>query len=575
VRQWWQIGGPHQRNLYSAIVKSHPRHFHSLSHRRVQIGDHGLQRFRPRIFGEAHEHALNAFEFPAHLPQQFLPRVIVRKLISQHVDRAGKSRHGIQNVVRQARGHFLKRRSRLCLLGGDWFVRHSPLPLLDVLNIMDIVLVRSRPGAVALKSAIEHMKRSSGLSASEISLLASIAPALDKHLAEISATLFEHASHEPDTKRLLPPDGVQLARLKQGVLGWLRTLFAGVYDDIYIDSRRQVGARAARAGFEEKHLIGIIAEARAMLCDALLAEFPDAEEFAPRAAVLNRALDSDLSTVCEAFSQQRLESLKRINEQLEQTTLSLAQASITKDEFLAHVSHELRTPLNSVLGFTRLILDGLCESREEEQQMLRDIFASSELVLRLVNDLLDLSRVNADQFALQIRPAALRQLLDSTLPLIVVQAQSKKIQVIDETLDCDLPLVLTDELRFRQVLLNVLSNALKFTDKGAITIRAFPHADENTFCLEIEDTGLGVPAAERSRVFKKFARSSDTAPQTEGVGLGLAIAKQMIERMGGRIGLESGRRGKGTVIWFTVPLAAMSKPQAHREARKHSVKASA
>jgi signal transduction histidine kinase len=419
------------------------------------------------------------------------------------------------------------------------------------------------------------MKRSSGLSASEISLLASIAPALDKHLAEISATLFEHASHEPDTKRLLPPDGVQLARLKQGVLGWLRTLFAGVYDDIYIDSRRQVGARAARAGFEEKHLIGIIAEARAMLCDALLAEFPDAEEFAPRAAVLNRALDSDLSTVCEAFSQQRLESLKRINEQLEQTTLSLAQASITKDEFLAHVSHELRTPLNSVLGFTRLILDGLCESREEEQQMLRDIFASSELVLRLVNDLLDLSRVNADQFALQIRPAALRQLLDSTLPLIVVQAQSKKIQVIDETLDCDLPLVLTDELRFRQVLLNVLSNALKFTDKGAITIRAFPHADENTFCLEIEDTGLGVPAAERSRVFKKFARSSDTAPQTEGVGLGLAIAKQMIERMGGRIGLESGRRGKGTVIWFTVPLAAMSKPQAHREARKHSVKASA
>ena len=319
----------------------------------------------------------------------------------------------------------------------------------------------------------------------------------------------------------------------------------------------------------------MMSEARAMLCDALLAEFPDAEEFAPRAAALNYALDFDLSVICEALSRQRLESLKLVNEQLEQTTLSLAHASATKDEFLAHVSHELRTPLNSILGFTRLILDGLCTSREEEQQMLRDIFSSSELLLRLVNDLLDLSRVNADQFALQIRPAALRQLLDSTLPLIVVQAQSKKIQVIDETLDCDLPLVLTDELRFRQVLLNVLSNAVKFTDKGAITIRAFPHADDNTFCLEIEDTGLGVPSGERTRVFKKFVRSGGIAPQTEGVGLGLAIAKQMIERMGGRIGLESGRRGKGTVIWFTVPLAAMSKPQAHREARKQSVKASA
>ena len=150
----------------------------------------------------------------------------------------------------------------------------------------------------------------------------------------------------------------------------------------------------------------------------------------------------------------------------------------------------------------------------------------------------------------------MRSLLDSTLPLIVVQAAAKNIPVLDETLEVELPVVRSDEVRFRQVLLNVLTNAVKFTDEGAISIRGFEMVDGKSFCLEIEDTGMGVPAAERERIFDRFVRgNSRVAARIEGAGLGLAIAKKMIEMMGGKIGMDSGKRGRGSLVWFTIPIA--------------------
>jgi len=182
-----------------------------------------------------------------------------------------------------------------------------------------------------------------------------------------------------------------------------------------------------------------------------------------------------------------------------------------------------------------------------------------------VNDLLDISAIEAGKLALEVEELDPRAVLDSTLPLVAVQAASKSLQLIDETLDQTLPAVRSDEIRFRQVLLNLLSNAVKFTARGCVRIRAFENQPEGQLRFEIEDTGIGVPVEKRNSVFEKFVRHDPKALRgVTGSGLGLAIAKRLVEMMSGRIGLETGADGKGSIAWFTLPLA---EPQQKQEAK--------
>ena len=140
---------------------------------------------------------------------------------------------------------------------------------------------------------------------------------------------------------------------------------------------------------------------------------------------------------------------------------------------------------------------------------------------------------------------------------MAVQAASKDVRLIDETLEQSLPLVHSDEIRFRQVLLNLLSNAVKFTSHGFVRVRAIENRPEGLLRIEIEDTGIGVPSDKRNEVFEKFVRHDPKALRgITGSGLGLAIAKRLVEMMNGKIGLESGPGGKGSIAWFTMPLAA-------------------
>jgi signal transduction histidine kinase len=256
--------------------------------------------------------------------------------------------------------------------------------------------------------------------------------------------------------------------------------------------------------------------------------------------------------------------LQTLNQELEQAGLQLAEANAIKDEFLAQVSHDLRTPLNSILSFTKLVLDGLCISPEEEKEVLRDVFSSGQLLLRLVNDLLDISSIEAGKLALQLEELDPRAVLDSTLPLVAVQAASRNLRLVDETLERQLPLVRGDEIRFRQVLLNLLSNAVKFTPSGGVTIRGSVNHAQGFLRIEIEDTGIGIPADKRDTVFEKFVRHDPAALRgISGSGLGLAIAKRLVEMMHGKIGLQGGSNGHGSIAWFTLPLAGRTqRPEA-------------
>ena len=405
------------------------------------------------------------------------------------------------------------------------------------------------------ESFIEEMKRYLHLLLEDALYLRELGPRMEKYLPEMAERFYAQIPHHPGASRVFTGGQTQVERLKSTLQVWGRGLFNGIYDEHYAEDRYQIGFRHVRISLDQKYVISAMGVVRAFLMEKLFDEFPAREKRLVYSQALGKILDLDLNLMCDSYFRATMAHLHTLNQELEQAGAQLAEASAFKDEFLAQVSHDLRTPLNSILSFTKIVLDGLCTDPEEEKEVLRDVLSSGQLLLRLVNDLLDISAIEAGKLTLDFEELDPRAVLDSTLPLVAVQAASKNLRLVDETLDQSLPAVRGDEIRFRQVLLNLLSNAVKFTVQGFVRVRAVEN--QGHLRIEIEDTGIGVPVEKRNAVFEKFVRHDPKAlPGTTGSGLGLAIAKRMVEMMNGDIGLETGPGGKGSLVWFTLPLAA-------------------
>jgi len=403
---------------------------------------------------------------------------------------------------------------------------------------------------------VEEMKRYLRFRERDAELLRKLAGPMSRHLPEMSERFYAQIPHHPGAARVFTGGDEQVQRLKKTLQAWGSGLFNGVYDQHYADERCQIGFRHVRIGLDQKYVISAMGVVRAFLLQRLFDEFPEREERLAYSQALSKILDLDLNLMCDSYFRATMSHLQALNQELEHASLQLAEANAIKDEFLAQVSHDLRTPLNSILSFTKLVLDGLCTTPEEEKEVLRDVFSSGQLLLRLVNDLLDISTIEAGKLSLNLEELDPRAIFDSTLPLVAVQAASKNLRLIDETLEQDLPVVRGDEIRLRQVLINLLSNAVKFTSDGSVRVRALISPSAGHLRFEIEDTGVGVPIDKRDLMFEKFVRHTPKSQRgIPGVGLGLAIAKRLVEMMGGQIGLENGTNGSGSLAWFTLPLA--------------------
>jgi len=414
-----------------------------------------------------------------------------------------------------------------------------------------------------MESFIDEMKRYLGFNADEIALLRQLGPRLEKYFPEMADRFYSQIPHHPNAFRVFTGGEGQIARLKHTLQEWAKGLFRGVYDEAYAAERFQIGCRHVRIGLEQKYVISAMGIVRAFLNESLLLEMPSGDERLRYASALSKILDLDLNLMCESYMHATIENLRKLNEQLERANQELAQASRTKDEFLSHISHELRTPLNSILGFTKMILDGLCKP-DEQHELLQDVFTSAQHLLGLVDDILDIRRIEEGRMTLRIENVNLRELLDSTLPLVAIQAAEKGVRLINETASAPLPTAWADEMRLRQVLLNLLNNAVKFTPDGSITVRIqmLPEAGDGSAVsprlvrLEIEDTGIGIPPEKREAAFEEFVQLNQLESRRfRGAGLGLAISRRLVELMGGRIGLEGGGQDRGTLAWLTVPLA--------------------
>jgi PAS domain S-box-containing protein len=261
--------------------------------------------------------------------------------------------------------------------------------------------------------------------------------------------------------------------------------------------------------------------------------------------------------------------LKIAHAQLEKLHRTAESASRAKSEFLANMSHEIRTPLNGVIGITRLLLDTALSA--DQRELVAIARSSGQSLLAVLNDVLDFSKIEANRMTLERTDLDLREIIDQSVDTIALQAAEKGLTLIVDV-DPSLPLRLCgDPTRLRQIILNLLTNAVKFTDRGEVCIgaRVLTVAPAGVgLRVEVVDTGVGLSAEQSAKLFTAFVQAdSSTTRRFGGSGLGLSICRRLIELMGGSIGVDS-RVGHGSCFWFELTLPVAEQPSSARPAQE-------
>jgi signal transduction histidine kinase len=253
---------------------------------------------------------------------------------------------------------------------------------------------------------------------------------------------------------------------------------------------------------------------------------------------------------------------KAVESKMEQARVQAEFANRAKSEFLANMSHELRTPLNAIIGFSEAISSELLGPVADRKQLeyIKDIHGSGLLLLSIINDVLDMSKIEAGKLELEIERISVKSIIAEGMRIVGEQARSRNLQLVAKLSEDDIP-VWGDKRAIKQVLLNLLSNAVKFShERGRINIRA-SLGEQDALLLEIEDAGIGMSAAEIERALQPFGQATSATTRTHGgTGLGLPIAKGLVEAHGGGLTIRS-EPGNGTLVRVVLPQLALNTPE--------------
>ncbi|MDY7009091.1 MAG: sensor histidine kinase [Cyanobacteriota bacterium] len=269
----------------------------------------------------------------------------------------------------------------------------------------------------------------------------------------------------------------------------------------------------------------------------------------------------ELSVLAQAFNQMT-EQLQKSFVELENNNSALQQADKFKDEFMKNISHELRTPLNSIICSIKLILDGFCDSQEEEIELLNQADRSAIYLLNLINELLDLVQIKQGRLPLDKKSVNLYDCLNEIINSQQSIIQQKNLQLYKSNISKSI-FVEADPKKLKQVFLNILDNAIKFTETGSITIDVQIKPSVNTYDIDqvpivvvtIKDTGIGVEPSEQHKLFQSFVMiDGSTTRAYSGCGLGLSISHSLMELMGGNITLKSAGKNQGTTVSISLPM---------------------
>ena len=407
---------------------------------------------------------------------------------------------------------------------------------------------------------LQEMKRYIGFTADDVAMLVSLAPMIEPHLPALADRFYEQIPRHSEAAAVFTGGEAQIARLKLTLERWAHGLFSGSYDEAYAQERFRIGYRHVQIALPQRYVIAAMHVVQRFLRELLDREIRDPDELRRAHGSLDRIIILDLGLICETYFEGSLRELRQLNERLTSANHALEEANRVKADFLATTSHELRTPLTSIIGFSRLLRDGYVKDAIEQRDLLADVHRSALHLLSLVDDILDISRIDAGRLEVTPETLDLTALVAEIAALTKVQADEKGLVLVTEV-PRDLPPVRADRARMRQILLNMIGNAIKFTEHGEVRVAATTDADGSQIRLDVTDTGIGIPPEQQPLLFEKFRQLDASHTRKHGgAGLGLAISKALIERMGGRIVVRSPGLGHGTTVTVTVPVATTALP---------------
>lgn len=367
-------------------------------------------------------------------------------------------------------------------------------------------------------------------------------------LDEITERFYQHLLAFAETRKVFK-DEAMIRHLVEAQKAYLMQMVQGPYDAVYFERRWRIGYIHNAIRVEPHWFIGAFQLYHRILYPIILERYKgDAQAMVEHILALDKIMNLDMQLgvqSCYIHYDVTMDKLRELNSKIE-------AASTAKSQFLANMSHEFRTPLNAIIGFAEVLQDKIPGPLNTEQlEYLGDIHDGGQLLLRLINDVLDLSKVEAGRLELFYETFPIAQMVRETITTLRGLAGKKGLH-IQMNLPPNLGLITADQIRFKQVLYNLLSNAVKFTDAGEITVSAM--IENQQLHLMVADTGIGLRAEDVDRIFVEFSQvDASYSRRHEGTGLGLALSKRLVEAHGGRIWVDS-IIGVGSTFHVALPL---------------------